>query len=124
MRWHGQTSALLNIRINCVCLCVIGGAKERFNMISKIGNVKCQLCGREWVAACEHPDTKEVECPDCGNMVAVNRITERAPQVNKEANATSSNSESMPFEATGSFFDVLCPHCNKVLHVDLKINKR
>ena len=93
-------------------------------MINKIGKVKCHKCGREWIAACEHRDTTEVECPDCGFMVPVPNVIEDAPQTNKEANATYSNSESMSFESTGAFFDVRCPHCQHTLHVDFKVHKR
>ena len=29
--------------------------------------VKCDLCGREWIAVF-HIDCKKLECPNCGNM--------------------------------------------------------
>jgi DNA-directed RNA polymerase subunit RPC12/RpoP len=40
-------------------------------MISKIGSIRCPKCGRIWVAACEHIETTEVECPTCGFMVSI-----------------------------------------------------
>lgn len=64
-------------------------------MISKIGKVKCTKCKQVWIAACEHPDTTKVECPNCGFMVTVSNIVKSAPQINKDANATSSNSENL-----------------------------
>jgi len=93
-------------------------------MIEKIGSVKCSRCGREWTAVCESVETKAVECPDCGFMQPVNDAPESAPQEIVDTNATSTNRPIMPLEATGAFFDMVCPHCRRVLHIDFHIKQR
>jgi len=40
-------------------------------MIECIGPMKCNECGREWIAAMECADTERLECPGCGCMVPV-----------------------------------------------------
>jgi len=43
-------------------------------MIEMIGPMKCNMCGREWIAAMECAKTERLECPGCGYMVWVSAL--------------------------------------------------
>ena len=54
-------------------------------MLERIGPMKCEICGREWIAAMEDSATERLECPSCGAMV------QAPPQEDDETGAISSD---------------------------------